>query len=39
MWPLRTSLLLNFLPHMGHGYEAEIPHSYLWCLTRVAWWR
>jgi hypothetical protein len=29
MWPLRTSLRLNFLPHSLHGYEAVMPHSYL----------
>ena len=39
MCPFSTSLLLNFLPHSWHGYEAVIPHSYLWCLTKVAWCR
>lgn len=30
MCPFRTSRLLNFRPQSWQGYEAEIPHSYLW---------
>jgi hypothetical protein len=30
MCPFNTSLRLNFLPHNLQGYEAVIPHSYLW---------